>query len=50
MAAFANIPYEIVETNGENALATWEELKKAGRGAPVVLGEDDLDSCSHSIQ
>jgi hypothetical protein len=44
MAAFANIPYEIVETNGENALATWEELKKAGRGAPVVLGEDDLDN------
>ena len=40
MTAFANFPYEIVETNGEDALATWEELKKAGRGAPVALGED----------
>ncbi len=44
MAGFANFPYEIVETNGENALATWEELKNAGRGAPVVLGEDELDN------
>ena len=44
MAGFANFPYEIVETSGENALATWEELKTAGRGAPVVLGEDELDN------
>jgi hypothetical protein len=42
MTAFASFPYEIVETNGESALATWEELKNAGRGAPVVLGEEDL--------
>ncbi|WP_158815012.1 DUF4253 domain-containing protein [Methylocapsa sp. S129] len=40
MTAFAHFPYEIVETSGESALATWEELKKAGRGAPVVLGDD----------
>jgi hypothetical protein len=40
MYAFENFPYEIVETNGENALAVWEELKNAGRGAPVVLGDD----------
>ena len=40
MATFADFPYEIVETNGENALARWEELKQAGRGAPVVLGAD----------
>jgi hypothetical protein len=44
VTAFANVPYEIVEASGENALATWEELKNAGRGAPVVLGEDDLDN------
>jgi hypothetical protein len=45
MAAFTNFPYEIVETSGENALAMWEELKKAGRGAPIVLGnEEDLDN------
>ena len=39
MSTFADFPYEIVETSGENALARWEELKKAGRGSPVVLGE-----------
>ena len=44
MIGFANFPYEILETSGENALAMWEELKDAGRGAPVVLGEDDLDN------
>ena len=37
--ALANFPFEIVETSGENALAKWEELKKAGRGVPVVVGE-----------
>lgn len=31
-------PYEVVETSGEDALATWEKLKNAGRGTPVVLG------------
>lgn len=44
MAALANFPYEIVETRGEDALATWEALKTAGRGAPVVLGEEELDN------
>jgi hypothetical protein len=42
MATFADFPYEIVETSGENALALWEELKHAGRGAPVVVGEEEL--------
>jgi hypothetical protein len=36
--AMENFPYEIVETSGEDALATWEKLKNAGRGTPVVLG------------
>ena len=36
--AFANFPFEIVETSGENALAQWENLKAAGRGVPVVVG------------
>lgn len=44
MTKFADFPYEIVETSGENALAAWEELKHAGRGAPVVLGENDPDN------
>jgi hypothetical protein len=38
--ALANFSFEIVETNGENALAEWEELKTAGRGVPVVVGKD----------
>jgi hypothetical protein len=42
MTSFANFPYEIVETSGENALVLWEKLKKAGRGAPVVVGEEEL--------
>ena len=36
--ALANFPFEIVETSGEDALARWEELKTAGRGVPVVVG------------
>jgi hypothetical protein len=51
MAAFTNFPYEIVETSGENALAMWEELKKAGRGAPIVLGnEEDVDNLLSPFQ
>ncbi len=38
--ALANFPFEIVETKGEIAFATWQELKAAGRGAPVVVGTD----------
>lgn len=41
--ARARFPYEIVETTGENALAKWEELKSAGRGVPVIVG-DDVDN------
>ena len=36
-----NFPFEIVETTGENALAKWEQLKAAGRGVPVVVGDID---------
>jgi Domain of unknown function (DUF4253) len=39
--ALANFSFEIVETRGEDALATWEELKTAGRGVPVVVGNID---------
>jgi hypothetical protein len=39
--ALANFPFEIVETRGEEALVEWQELKTAGRGVPVVVG--DLD-------
>jgi hypothetical protein len=37
--ALANFSFEIVETRGEDALAKWEELKTAGRGVPVVVGD-----------
>jgi hypothetical protein len=39
--ALTNFPFEIVQTRGEDALAAWQALKTAGRGAPVVVG--DLD-------
>jgi len=35
----ADCGFEIVETTGENALAKWEELKSAGRGVPLILGD-----------
>jgi hypothetical protein len=38
--ALAAFPFERVETSGEEALVTWERLKRAGRGFPVVLGSD----------
>jgi len=43
-AAFAHFPFEVVETTGEQALAKWEELKTAGRGVPVIVGNavDDV--------
>jgi hypothetical protein len=34
-------PFERVQVPGEQALATWEQLKAAGRGFPVVIGDDD---------
>src|SRR6267378_4039295 len=37
--ALANFSFEIVEARGEDALAKWEELKTAGRGVPVVVGD-----------
>ena len=43
-----DFPFEVVETSGEEALATWEHLKKSGRGMPVVLGgniENYLPAC-----
>jgi hypothetical protein len=36
--ALANFSFERVEVRGEDALATWEALKTAGRGVPVVVG------------
>lgn len=39
--AIACFPFERIETRGEEALKTWEQLKRAGRGAPVVLGSDE---------
>lgn len=39
--AIAAFPFERVEVPGDQALATWERLRTAGRGWPVVLGDDD---------
>ena len=47
--AMADFPFEVVKTSGEVALAAWEDLKKSGRGTPVVLGdkiEDFLPACN----
>jgi hypothetical protein len=39
--ALAHFPLKVIETTGDKALATWQELKSAGQGSPVVLGGDD---------
>jgi hypothetical protein len=39
--ALEHFPFKLVETTGDNALSTWQELKSAGQGFPVVLGGDD---------
>jgi hypothetical protein len=39
--ALPAFPFERIETSGERALATWEELKAARRGSPVILGDDE---------
>ena len=38
--AIAAFPFEPLETTGELALSTWQQLKGAGRGFPVVQGGD----------
>jgi hypothetical protein len=38
---WAKFPYERLQVPGAEALATWRALKIAGRGVPVVLGDDD---------
>jgi hypothetical protein len=38
--ALATFPFERIETSGEQALATWEQLKAARRGSPVILDDD----------
>jgi hypothetical protein len=37
----ATFPFERITTSGRNAVATWERLRDADRGAPVILGDDD---------
>jgi hypothetical protein len=41
LAAIAAFPFQRTEVPGDRALATWQQLKATGRGAPVVLGGDD---------
>ena len=35
------LPIKLIETTGTDALARWQELKSAGQGFPVVLGNDE---------
>jgi len=39
--ALAAFPFELLETTGDRALATWEQLKGGGRGLPIVIGGDE---------
>jgi Domain of unknown function (DUF4253) len=39
--ALASFPFDQIETAGDQALAAWEGLVASGRGAPVVVGDDD---------
>jgi hypothetical protein len=39
--ALKQFPLKLIETTGDQALATWQDLKSAGDGIPVVLGGDD---------
>jgi hypothetical protein len=34
-------PFERMQVASEQALATWEQMKAAARGCPVVIGDDD---------
>lgn len=37
----AALPYERATINGANALFEWQHLTKAGKGWPVLIGDDD---------
>ena len=39
--AIATFPYARIETAGDQALATWGSVGASGRGAPVVVGDDE---------
>ncbi|GAB2174645.1 hypothetical protein DLREEDagr8_02030 [Dongia sp. agr-C8] len=39
--ALASFPYPRVECPGAEAEARWEELKRSGKGTPVVIGDED---------
>lgn len=41
--ALENFPLKLVETTGDKAMATWQELKSTGQGSPVILGGDETD-------
>ena len=41
MRMMAALSYERVTAAGADALAEWERLRSAGRGWPIVVGDDD---------
>ena len=48
--ALAKFPFKLIETTGDKALATWQELKAAGQGSPVVLaGDDEMGSLGNLL-
>lgn len=51
MAAETNaFPFEIVRAPGRDALATWERLRREGRGWPLVLGgEEDFQRHAENL-
>lgn len=40
MIDFSTFPFEVIETTSQQAFATWEALRTAGRGTPLILGDD----------
>ena len=46
----ARFPFPIETVNGSSALATFERLKRAGQGSPVILGSGNaLDMIVHGL-
>lgn len=39
--ALAAFPFEVIKTPGNMVLKEWEGLKSAGRGVPIVIGDDE---------
>lgn len=36
--ALANFPFKLIEVDGSEAYAKWQELRQANHGTPVIIG------------